>query len=120
MKWGILILFVAVLVICVKLTWICNDLDQIYYKLNILESAKDKTLKKVNTMDLESEQFKRALEVVERNASEDTTKEADQRRKDILKLHQRITYCETLIHTVNNNQKKYRERKEKEEHGSQN
>lgn len=120
MKWEILILFIAVLVICVKLIWICNNLDQIYYRLNIIEIAKDKTLKKFNNMDLESEQFKRALEVVEKNASEDTNKEADQRRKDFLKLNQRITYCENWIHAVNINQKKYRERKEKEEHGSQN
>lgn len=120
MKWEILILFVAVLVICVKLIWICNNLDQIYYRLNIIEIAKDKTLKKFNNMDLESEQFKRALEAVDRNASEDTNKEADQRRKDFLKLHQRITYCENWIHAVNINQKKYRERKDKEEHGSQN
>lgn len=105
MKWAILILFVAVFVICVKIAWICDDLDQIYYRLNLLDIAKDKTWKKFNNMDLESEQFKKALEAVEKNASEDTGKEADQRRKDFLKLHQRITYCENWIHAVNINQK---------------
>ena len=119
MKWAILILFIAAFVICVKLAWICDDLDQIYYRLNLLDIAKDKTWKKFNNIDLESEQFKRALEAVDKNASEDMKKEANQRRKDFLKLHQRIAYCENWIHLVNINQKKYRERKEKEEHGDQ-
>ncbi len=113
MKWAILILFVAAFVICVKLAWICDDLDQIYYRLNLLDIAKDKTWKKFNNMDLESEQFKRALEAVDKNASEDMKKEANQRRKDFLKLHQRIAYCENWIHAVNINQKN-REQKEKE------